>query len=224
MTVMPPRSRAWLALGSLITLVLPCAYVLLVGPLALQQHWSDLAYALAGTAVLWLCALSAMAVVRFGERMPLTDLGFSRPTGRELLLAVCFGIGLSLLVPLLSQLAAMLIPTPLKGGIFQTTTEFPAWFLLVNVISVAYTEEVLFRAYPLERFRRPGGFPAIGVLLGLGAFVLLHTASWNAAHVVGVVVPLGVALTALYLWKRNVWVVMIVHLLIDLPLVVIAFL
>jgi hypothetical protein len=40
-------------------------------------------------------------------------------------------------------------------------------------------------------------------------------------HVVGVVLPLGAVITGLYLWRRNV-VVIIAHFLLDLPLVLVA--
>jgi hypothetical protein len=40
-------------------------------------------------------------------------------------------------------------------------------------------------------------------------------------HVVGVVLPLRAVITGLYLWRRNV-VVIIAHFLLDLPLVLVA--
>ena len=221
----PSRSEGLHALlGPVLALLIPTLYVLFIGPNWLEPRLGDLSYAVLGTAVFWTCALSTLAVVRFGEGRRLSSLGFRRPSRGILLLAVGIGIGLSLSVPVLSQLAALFLPTSAGGGIIDATTRFPAWFLLINVVSVATCEEILFRAYPLERIRRPGRFPAWGVLIGFGTFVMVHAPGWNAAHIVGVVVPLGAVLTALYLWKRNVWFVMIIHLLINLPLVVLALL
>ena len=39
---------------------------------------------------------------------------------------------------------------------------------------------------------------------------------------VGAVLPLGAILTGLYMWRRNLLFVVIVHLLIGLPLILIA--
>lgn len=41
-------------------------------------------------------------------------------------------------------------------------------------------------------------------------------ATWSPAHAFGVVLPLGAALTGLYLWKRSLAVVIVAHLLADL--------
>ena len=76
----------------------------------------------------------------------------------------------------------------------------------------------------LERLDRSGQMPVAGVLFGLSAFVMIHVQSWNVAHIVGVVLPLWIVLTALYLWRRETWLVVIVHGMVDLPLVVLAFL
>ena len=42
------------------------------------------------------------------------------------------------------------------------------------------------------------------------------------SHVLGVVLPLGAVMTGLYLWRRNLWFLIITHFLIDLPIILIA--
>ena len=39
----------------------------------------------------------------------------------------------------------------------------------------------------------------------------------------GVVLPLGVVMTSLYLWRRNLVFMIITHFLLDLPIVLLAF-
>jgi len=46
--------------------------------------------------------------------------------------------------------------------------------------------------------------------------------NWSLAHVLGVVLPLGAALTSLYVWKRNLPFMVTVHFLVDAPLFVLA--
>lgn len=53
-------------------------------------------------------------------------------------------------------------------------------------------------------------------------FTVIHVPGWGVAHALGVVLPLGAALTGLYVWKRNLLLVMLVHLVIDAPLIVLA--
>lgn len=226
LTALPQKRRRRLgrALGLCFALVLPVAYTVFVGPLWLEPRLNAIPYALSGMAVFWGSTLGVLVVVRYYEGRSLTSLGLRPLTMRGLLLALGFGIGLSLSVPLLTLAAALFLPSPDEGSVLETAVRFPVWLLLLSVVTAAVTEEILFRAYPLERLPGAGRFPFAGILLGLGAFVTVHASGWNAAHVLGVVLPLGLALTALYLWRRELWFVVIVHALVDLPLVVLALL
>lgn len=106
----------------------------------------------------------------------------------------------------------------------ETASNFPWWILLLSVVTAGVTEEVLFRGYPLERLYEMTGNKWLSGLISLAFFVAIHAAGWNMAHVVGVVIPLGIILTGLYFWRRNLLFVMIVHVVIDLPLVFISLL
>lgn len=222
--ILKRRSRLGRALGLFFALVLPVVYTVFVGPLWLEPRLNAVPYALSGMAVFWGCALGILVVVRYGEGRSLTSLGLRPLTTRGLLLALGLGIGLSLSVPLLTLAAALFLPSPDEGSVLATAVRFPVWLLLLSIVTAAVTEELLFRAYPLERLAGPGRFPFAGILLGLGAFVSVHASGWSAAHVLGVVLALGLALTALYLWRRELWFVVVVHALVDLPLVVLALL
>ena len=83
-------------------------------------------------------------------------------------------------------------------------------------------EEVVYRAYLIERSVQLTGSMWPGAIMGLVLFVGMHLGGWNLAHVVGAVLPLGAILTGLYMWRRNLLFVVIVHLLIGLPLILIA--
>lgn len=94
--------------------------------------------------------------------------------------------------------------------------------MLAAVLTAAVTEELLFRAYAMERLLAATGSRATAVVVPLAFFVLAHTASWDLAHVFGVVLPLGLTFSLLYLWRRNLPFMMILHLLVDAPLVILA--
>jgi membrane protease YdiL (CAAX protease family) len=80
----------------------------------------------------------------------------------------------------------------------------------------------LYRAYVIQQLRELTGSAWIGATVSLFVFVAQHLATWNISHVLGVVLPLGLALTGLYLWRRNLAFVILIHLVIDLPLFLIA--
>jgi uncharacterized protein len=87
-----------------------------------------------------------------------------------------------------------------------------AWLLLVIVLTASVTEELLFRAYPIEHLARLTGKRWPGALLSLATFVALHLQGWNLSHVFGVVLPLGAVMIGLYLWQRNLALMIIIHL------------
>jgi len=98
----------------------------------------------------------------------------------------------------------------------------PAWLLLIVVLTASVTEELLFRAYPIEHLAPLTGNRWPGALLSLVAVVVLHLQGWNLGHVLGVVLPLGAVMTGLYLWRRNLIFMIITHFFLDLPIVLIA--
>lgn len=104
----------------------------------------------------------------------------------------------------------------------SVATSAPAWLVLAVVLTASVTEEFLFRAYPIERLTRLTGARWPGALLSLAAFVGFRLQGWHLGHVLGVVLPVGAVMTALYLWRRNVLFVIITHFLLDLPIVLVA--
>lgn len=120
--------------------------------------------------------------------------------------------------------AAAVLPVQASGSIEAVTASLPAVMILVAVGTAAVTEEVLFRSYAIERLTEVTGSRWLAGSVSVAFFTGLHAGSWNVAHLIGVVVPLGVALTLLYLWRRNLIVVIIAHFFVDLPLVVLSIL
>jgi membrane protease YdiL (CAAX protease family) len=149
----------------------------------------------------------------------MVTIGIKKITVKEVLLALVLGIVLSLTVPVLTLIASQIMPTAQEGDIASVTGTVPAALLLLGVLTAGITEEVLYRGYPIERITEITGNKWLAVLISVIAFVLPHIAGWNLTHIVAVVIPLGIVLSGLYLWKRNLIFNMIVHIVIDLPLV-----
>jgi membrane protease YdiL (CAAX protease family) len=88
----------------------------------------------------------------------------------------------------------------------------PAW------ITSSFTEEVLFRSYTIERLTQIVGRRWLAGLITMVAFTLLHLLSWDWIHVLTMVLPGSIMLTLLYLWRRSLAFVVIVHAIINAPL------
>ncbi|KAA3656241.1 MAG: CPBP family intramembrane metalloprotease [Chloroflexi bacterium] len=177
---------------------------------------------LLGFLLAWILAGIVVFIVVRGENRPLTSIGIKTITVKEMLLAILFGIILSLSVPVLTMIASQIIPNSQEGSISTVTDNVPVILLLLGVLTAGITEEILYRGYSIERITEITGNQWLAFFTSVIAFVLPHVIGWNLTHVIAVVIPLGFVLSGLYIWKRNLIFNMIVHILIDLPLVFIA--
>ena len=210
------------AIGLAVALAGPFLIQLVVAPRVLQPLVRPNTAVMLTQSLLWLLTCGVVAITVCWERKPLSSLGvrsISWPLG---LLAGALGVVLSVAVPVLTLVVNQLMPPSQGGTVESVTTSAPAGLLLFTVLTAVVIEEVLFRAYPIERLARLTGTPWPGAMLSLAAFVMFHLGGWNLGHVVGVVLPLGAIMTGLYIWRRNLLVVVIAHVLIDLPLILIA--
>lgn len=208
--------------GVFIALAVPLLYSLVIGPLFVQPITTPAVYAGLGFAVYWALAACLLVLTRFGEGRPLASMGFKRLSWRMGALAVGLGVVLSLAVPLLTLLASQVLPVVESGGVTDMASHYPAGVILLSILTAGITEEVLFRGYAIERLSQLTGNLWLSGAISLLAFVLTHLSGWNLVHILGVVFPLGVIMTGLYLWQRNLGFLIIVHVLVDLPLFFIA--
>ena len=86
---------------------------------------------------------------------------------------------------------------------------------LFVLVTVAVTEEVAFRAFPIGATSLIRGPVFLVALLGLSSFVLAHV-QWGRSHATFVVV-IGAFLTGAFLVFRDAGANMIAHAIIDVP-------
>jgi uncharacterized protein len=213
--------RAKVFVGLLLALIAPVCFRLAVGERGLGAQLAPTATVLAGLAAMWGLAIGVIILVKRVEQRPLASIGWTRPSRTAVFQALGAGVALSLAVPLLSILASSLIPTQTSGSI-ANATQIPRWLMLLSVFTAGVTEEILFRGYALERLLEWSGSKWLSSIIALVFFALTHVGGWSLAHIVGVVIPMGAALIALYWWRRNLMLVMIVHVTVNLPLIVMA--
>ena len=210
------------AIGLIVALVGPFLVQLVLAPLILRSEVHPSTAVLLSQGVLLLLAGAVIAISRGWERRPWSWLGLRPLSWRAALLAGALGLALSITVPALTVAVNRLLPPSPGGTVESVASSGSAWLLLVGVLTASVIEELLFRAYLIERLTRLTGSQWLAALLSLAAFVAFHLEGWNLGHVVGVVLPLGAVMTCLYLWRRNLLFMIITHLVLDLPIVLIA--
>ncbi|HTW34589.1 MAG TPA: type II CAAX endopeptidase family protein [Rhizomicrobium sp.] len=162
----------------------------------------------------WALVVVLLLYVVLVERRPLASIGFRMPGIVDLLLAIAAGV---LIVVAMSLAFLFLFPAlHLKGNtaMIATILKTPFWYRFWLVTRAAVSEELLFRAYPIERIQELSGSRWIAALVSVVAFTYAHLAGWGAAQLIPVAFG-AVVLAALYLWRRNLWANMLAHWLAD---------
>jgi uncharacterized protein len=179
-----------------------------------ENEFNGVAHLIGYEIIWWVAIAGLLLYVRLAEKRPLSSIGFRSPLRLpDILIAAGAGIlilaGLAVidfvLLPALhldeQQAIARLIATPF-------------WWRFISVIRAAVGEEVLFRGYAIERTAELTGSLRFASLLSWVIFTVDHVSNWGWSHVL-IAGFGGLALTALYLWRRNLWINIIAHFLVD---------
>jgi membrane protease YdiL (CAAX protease family) len=164
-------------------------------------------------AIWWALIIFILLYVRLVERQALASIGFRTPNLRGILLGIAGGIvmlaGLTAiyygLFPLLH------LNEDQKMNQLMTT---PFWWRFISVIRAAVGEEILFRGYAIERLRELTGSVRVASIISCAIFALEHVGPWGWGHLL-IAGFAGAILTLLYLWRRNLWVSMTAHFIVD---------
>jgi membrane protease YdiL (CAAX protease family) len=85
---------------------------------------------------------------------------------------------------------------------------------LISVIRAAVGEEFFFRGYSISRLREISGSEPVAVFLSWAIFTVEHVGIWGWGHLL-IAGFGGAALTFLFVWRKNLWVSIIAHAIID---------
>jgi membrane protease YdiL (CAAX protease family) len=162
--------------------------------------------------VVFAMAAALLLIVRKGERLPFSSLGWHTDRlGRSLL----WGL-LGVVLAALGLAACIVIAQALgwKLGL-QEPPKFdpPLWAMTITVLRAGVTEELFYRGYALERLRTLTGSPWIAGALTVVPFALFHYRQGPAGILIAGVA--AIILTALYLKRRDLPAVMFTHFTVD---------
>lgn len=93
--------------------------------------------------------------------------------------------------------------------------EYPLWFRIGIAFIAGFTEEILFRTYPIERITEWTSNIRIAVLISILLFTGLHIPFWSLGG--GIQIGIGTVIwTLIYVKTRSIWAMIIMHTLNDL--------
>ena len=210
----PIRKRKWLVtlVGLALALGVAC---LPIGDW--DREFAGIGHLIGNEAIWWIYVAAILLYVRKIERRLLSSIGFRTPGISNIALGVCAGL---LITAVLGAMYFVVLPalhlndsmasTSNAGALMAT----PFWWRFISTIRAAVTEEVLFRGYAMERIEELSGSRTVAVVVSCVIFTLAHVSSWGWSHELFVAVG-GLAFSLLYLWRRNLWVNIIAHFIVD---------
>lgn len=203
----------WLVFGTL------ALWAFVVGPW-LKPRLSASNFLVIGEAVFWSC--TAIVIVTTLARDRWGALGFRRLSWTNMAISLLAAILLIGLTGLLLALAGQFAPGPIgNANRLKELAALPIAGRVLLLLRAGITEELIFRAHPIERWFSARGNGWYGAVIGLVIFSILHLPGWGVEHTLVVVLPIGGLLTILYMWRRDVVLNMVTHILIDaVPLIV----
>ncbi len=164
-----------------------------------------------------------MSIAHFGEGYSLAAFGFqkSQKSLRARLIewiitALAAVVVASVIITFSTYVRNLLTHAPVPS--IDLVRNLPEWVLIPAWITGAFTEEVLFRSYPIERLTQLIGQRWLAGLITVLAFTLLHLFGWDWIHVLTAVLPGSIMLTLFYLWRRSLALNVIIHAIINAPL------
>ena len=208
-------------LGVLIALSAPVVQVLMRD--WIEVHFSFPMDRFVSLWVFWIALVIALGIAVFVEGYPLATFGFRRSKKSlrsrliEWILTVLATLVIGGVMIFFSQyIRGLLTDEPAPS--LSIVNTLPVWVLVPAWITGAFTEEVLFRSYPIERLTQMFKRPWLAGLITVLAFTLMHLFTWDWIHVLTMVFPGGLMLTLFYLWRRNLALNVIIHAIMNAPL------
>ena len=163
--------------------------------------------------IVWAWVAGILLYVVRVERRRLSSIGFRALGGKDWIIAILAGI---LILALLALISLVVFPALHWSESSQEASilALPYWLNVLIVVRAAVSEEILFRGYPMERLEELTGSRALAGVVTCAVFTLDHISFWGWHHIF-IAGSAGAALTVLYLWRRNIWVNMIAHFIVD---------
>jgi membrane protease YdiL (CAAX protease family) len=89
----------------------------------------------------------------------------------------------------------------------------PTWVMLVVIIRAGFVEELFYRGYAIERLQSLTGSRIFAAGISLLIFAVAHYRQGRAGIIIALLI--GAVLAGVYLYKRNLWITIVVHFLGD---------
>jgi len=157
-----------------------------------------------------------LLLVSFWERKGLASVGLRWPSGRDLVatVAVCL-----LWFPIVIAIG-MLLPVSLQADQrgLAALVALPLWLRLLLLLISPFQEELLFKAYLIERVEKLTGSTWLAFGVSVLSNTLAHLTLWGGGALASIAPGIAI-LSGFYIWRRNLPASTALHVVADSPIV-----
>jgi membrane protease YdiL (CAAX protease family) len=165
--------------------------------------------------VIWAYGAMVLAVALFGEPRTLASIGLARPTVLTPLWGLLAAAGLLVLGGLASFVTYQVLhapnhtPAQVEGLVRGSMV-----YALCLAVRGGVIEEVLYRGLAIEQLTVLTGRRGLSAVIATLVFVSVHLVHFDVRQLIPIATA-STGLTVIYLWRRNLWINIIAHVLID---------
>ncbi len=210
-----PRSRTAPIVGLIVAL--GSAFLLPYLPGQAHQNIADVKQDLGVVLFEWIVALVILAIVLFWERLPLGSIGFRTPSWRD-----AGAMGIAIVAMFVATAIFSALTATASGATSAQIVAVPLTLRIALFLTAGFCEELMFRAYAIERLTLFTGKLWISGAVTVAFFTLAHVPRYGFHLSLVAVAIIAAFLTALYVWRRNFWVCAAMHAFVDCVGLVIA--
>ena len=149
-------------------------------------------------------------IIRTREKLPLSSIGLHR---QRIVPAILWSLATILLFAV--GIAACLLLFPLVGLSYGASSgpALPVGVSLLLYARAGIAEEVFYRGFAIERIEALTGSRAMAAIVPL----LIFAGSHFSQGIAGILITfaIGAIATAVYLWRRNLLILIIAHFMVD---------
>lgn len=161
---------------------------------------------------MWVLLSLIILWILFVEKQTLESIGWKKITVKMTFASIGLGLVIFILFGAITM-AILATGLPLNKDVANLIASQSIPVLLLIALRAAVVEEVLYRGFAFERIYDLTKSKWLAALVPVVLFTLIHL-SWGAGHLIFVFVAGGIFMLV-YIWMRNLPMIMIAHFVTD---------
>jgi len=156
-------------------------------------------------------ATAIVVLVLRADGVSAADIGIRQPGWITVASGLAlWAVGVVVLPVLTVPLGRLFGTDGVQSGINELAA-LPSALRVFVALGAGAVEELLYRGFAIERLSRLTGRPWLAGAVAATLFGLAHVPSWGLGFALSADLPLGIYMTAFYLWRRDLIANMIAH-------------